>query len=187
MVKRDRTDKRERRAERKRIQREAKKLLTERFKVPAGFVGGYHGIYKYIRHYAPKTTGDGYALLYNFVGEAQATPSKRPHRFPKKIAPVITIPIALKDDFLQSYEWRRVRMEALKKYGTRCQCCGATPADGVKMNVDHIKPRKLFPQLALDISNLQVLCEVCNHGKGNWDMTDWRQKDGISSQPESVG
>jgi 5-methylcytosine-specific restriction endonuclease McrA len=78
-------------------------------------------------------------------------------------------------------------MEALKKYGTRCQCCGATPADGVKMNVDHIKPRKLFPQLALDISNLQVLCEVCNHGKGNWDMTDWRQKDGISSQPESVG
>ena len=44
------------------------------------------------------------------------------------------------------------------------------------MNVDHIKPRKLFPNLALDSSNLQVLCEVCNHGKGNWDMTDWRKE-----------
>ena len=79
------------------------------------------------------------------------------------------------DAFLQTYEWRRVRMEALKKYGARCQCCGATPAHGAVMNVDHIKPRKLFPHLALDIKNLQILCHECNHGKGNWDMTDWRE------------
>lgn len=76
--------------------------------------------------------------------------------------------------FLLSYEWRRIRMQALKKYGARCQCCGATASDGVRLHVDHIKPRKLFPALALDIENLQVLCEECNHGKGNWDMTDWR-------------
>lgn len=78
------------------------------------------------------------------------------------------------DAFLSTYEWRRVRMMALKKYGPRCQCCGATPADGAVMNVDHIKPRKLFPNLALDINNLQILCHNCNHGKGNWDQTDWR-------------
>lgn len=80
------------------------------------------------------------------------------------------------DEFLQSYEWRRVRMMALKKYGPKCQCCGATPADGAVMNVDHIKPRKLYPDLALDINNLQILCHECNHGKGNWDMTDWRDQ-----------
>lgn len=85
------------------------------------------------------------------------------------------------DAFLESYEWRRVRMEALKKYGARCQCCGATPADGVKMHVDHIKPRKLYPELALNLNNLQILCEVCNHGKGNWDMTDWRGNGGSST------
>lgn len=78
------------------------------------------------------------------------------------------------DDFLSTFEWRRVRMMALKKYGPRCQCCGATPADGAVMNVDHIKPRKLFPHLALNVNNLQILCHECNHGKGNWDMTDWR-------------
>lgn len=78
------------------------------------------------------------------------------------------------NEFLLSFEWRRVRMEALKKYGPRCMCCGATPATGAVMNVDHIKPRKHFPHLALDINNLQILCETCNHGKGNWDRTDWR-------------
>jgi 5-methylcytosine-specific restriction endonuclease McrA len=80
------------------------------------------------------------------------------------------------DDFLSTYEWRRLRMEVLIKHGRRCVCCGATPMTGAVMNVDHIKPRKLFPELALDINNLQVLCGECNHGKGNWDMTDWKNK-----------
>jgi HNH endonuclease len=78
------------------------------------------------------------------------------------------------DDFLKTYEWRKLRMEALKKYKPRCMCCGATPATGAVMNVDHIKPRRLFPSLAMDINNLQILCHDCNHGKGNWDQTDWR-------------
>jgi 5-methylcytosine-specific restriction endonuclease McrA len=78
------------------------------------------------------------------------------------------------DAFLSTFQWRKVRMEALKKYGPRCQCCGATPATGAVMNVDHIKPRKKWPSLALDVNNLQILCHDCNHGKGNWDQTDWR-------------
>ena len=78
------------------------------------------------------------------------------------------------DAFLSTYEWRKLRMQALKKYGPKCMCCGATPKDGAVMNVDHIKPRKTFPSLALDINNLQILCHDCNHGKGNWDQTDWR-------------
>jgi len=77
-------------------------------------------------------------------------------------------------DFLSTYAWRKLRMEALIKYGRKCMCCGATPATGAVMNVDHIKPRKFFPSLALDINNLQVLCHECNHGKGNWDQSDWR-------------
>ena len=28
---------------------------------------------------------------------------------------------------------------------------------------------------ALEITNLQILCHECNHGKGNWDQTDWRR------------
>lgn len=84
-------------------------------------------------------------------------------------------PHANSPDFLQSKAWKRLRIKALQKHGARCQCCGATPATGAVLNVDHIKPRLLFPDLALVLENLQVLCHECNEGKGNWDMTDWRQ------------
>ena len=76
--------------------------------------------------------------------------------------------------FYHSPEWLRVRYEALKRSRGHCECCGASPADGARMNVDHIKPRHKFPALALDIDNLQVLCARCNAGKGGWDQTDWR-------------
>lgn len=78
------------------------------------------------------------------------------------------------DAFLESFEWRAARMLAIKRYGPVCQCCGASPKTGAVINVDHIKPRRLFPELALDQDNLQILCHDCNHGKGSWDQTDWR-------------
>lgn len=81
------------------------------------------------------------------------------------------------DEFLKSYAWLTLRMKVFLLYGRRCLCCGATPESGAIMNVDHIKPRRLFPHLALDIKNLQVLCGDCNKGKGSWDQTDWRQPD----------
>jgi len=105
--------------------------------------------------------------------------AKKPSKSKRKAAakradhPLVT-PSSDSKEFLLTYEWRKVRMLALKKYGPKCQCCGATPKDGAVMNVDHIKPRKLFPALALDVKNLQILCHECNHGKGNWDNTDWR-------------
>lgn len=127
---------------------------------------------------------EGYRLLarlYDATPEAQ-TPLKvsqaktrkgTSYEARKTKAP---LPAVATDAFLSSYAWRRLRMEVLIEQGRRCQCCGATPDNGVVMHVDHIKPRRLFPELALEKSNLQVLCEVCNHGKGNWDQTDWKQE-----------
>lgn len=85
-------------------------------------------------------------------------------------------------DFLTSYSWRAVRMQALKLHGAICMCCGDTPKNGAVMNVDHIKPRRTHPHLALKIDNLQILCGACNHGKGNWDDTDWRESDPESQE-----
>jgi len=84
-----------------------------------------------------------------------------------------TKPKVNSDEFLQSKSWKRLRIEAFNKYGNFCNCCGAKPSDGVRLNVDHIKPRRLFPELALNIDNLQILCADCNSGKGNWNMSNF--------------
>lgn len=82
--------------------------------------------------------------------------------------------LSSKKGFYVSDEWRRVRYEALKIHGGACQCCGAKAEKGKPLHVDHIKPRSKFPDLALDINNLQVLCADCNLGKSARDQTDWR-------------
>lgn len=88
---------------------------------------------------------------------------------------------ASKDAFYKSWEWRTLRMEVIKEFGRECQCCGAAPGmktasgDPVRICVDHIKPLSKFWELRLVRSNLQILCDECNQGKGNWDQTDFRK------------
>jgi len=114
------------------------------------------------------------------IARIEARPDK-PKRLPKGTKPAA--PRFRIDpnhpDFLSSFEWRQLRMRVLTHYGLRCMCCGATPDHGAVMHVDHIKPRKKRPDLALTFDNLQVLCHECSHGKGNWDETDWRPKEPV--------
>lgn len=95
-----------------------------------------------------------------------------------KIVPIPEIRLDY-DVFYRSEEWRRIRYDVLVRDRATCQCCGASPTStpGVVMNVDHIKPISKFPELRLDIGNLQVLCSACNQGKGRRDQTDWRHEE----------
>jgi len=115
----------------------------------------------------------------------KSKPVKQPKRFkhPKWVAPkaeTVTPTYASKDEFYKSWEWRTLRMEAIQRHGRSCQCCGAAPgqkdATGapVRICVDHIKPISKHWHLRLDLSNLQILCDECNMGKGNWSETDFR-------------
>lgn len=90
--------------------------------------------------------------------------------------------------FLQTHQWARARYEAfranrLAHKRLQCDLCGHGPHDGFEMNVDHIKGRHSHPHLALEQSNLQVLCgdhpaqgKGCNAGKGRKYQDDWRQE-----------
>jgi 5-methylcytosine-specific restriction endonuclease McrA len=86
--------------------------------------------------------------------------------------------------FYATAEWKRLRYLVLKERGARCECCGATPADGATMRVDHIKPVSRAWDRRLDPTNLQVLCNDCNWGKGGWDETDWRGRGRVPSPDE---
>ena len=74
-------------------------------------------------------------------------------------------------DFYRSQVWRSLRIEVLAESNRRCLLCGNSPDNGITLHVDHIKPRSLFPELALEKSNLQVLCEDCNLGKMTNELT----------------
>lgn len=76
--------------------------------------------------------------------------------------------------FYRSKEWRRLRYQAFSEYGNKCCVCGRGPNDGMVMHVDHIKPRSLYPHLALTLSNLQIMCNECNVSKSNKDEVKWR-------------
>lgn len=79
------------------------------------------------------------------------------------------------DEFLESWEWTNLRYRVLQFHGRKCQCCGAQPP-AVVLHVDHIKPRSLYPELAMEFDNLQVLCAACNKGKSNKHFEDFRLK-----------
>lgn len=99
-----------------------------------------------------------------------------------------------KENFYSSWQWKELRFQVLKLQGRACQCCGATAgtrdATGkpVKIVVDHIKPISKFWELRLQRTNLQVLCDECNMGKGAWDETDFLALDKVvhASRPAKI-
>lgn len=79
------------------------------------------------------------------------------------------------NNFYSTDEWRELRIEAFNIHGYKCLKCGAHGED-VELHVDHIKPRSKYPELELDIDNMQILCKECNLKKSNYHSTDYREK-----------
>ncbi len=76
------------------------------------------------------------------------------------------------DDFCDSKPWRELRAKVIDFYGRQCMKCKGV---GDIIQVDHIKPKSLYPELALDFRNMQVLCIHCNKDKGQVT-ADYRSK-----------
>lgn len=75
-------------------------------------------------------------------------------------------------EFYRTRVWRDLRYKVLKENAAkhkdgkaRCVQCGVTAGER-PLEVDHCRPRSLFPHLELVKENLQVLCHDCNQGKG---------------------
>lgn len=63
---------------------------------------------------------------------------------------------------------RSLRFAVLKRDNYRCCICGRDVKDGVKLEIDHIVPVSKGGKTV--ITNLQTLCQDCNHGKWSRDM-----------------
>ena len=58
-----------------------------------------------------------------------------------------------------------LRYDILQRDNFRCQICGSTAQDGVKLHVDHIIPVSKGGKT--ERSNLRTLCDRCNSGKSD--------------------
>jgi HNH endonuclease len=68
--------------------------------------------------------------------------------------------------FYTTPEWRTARLAVIHRDGRVCKMCSLHILLKRDITVDHVRPRSKFPQLALDLGNLQVLCRSCNSSKG---------------------
>lgn len=83
---------------------------------------------------------------------------------------VLGVPEKERDRFYTTPEWISIRKEILSQQGQECTRCGSEEG----LCVDHVVPRNTRPDLALEPSNLQVLCRSCNSKKRS-KTTDYRK------------
>jgi len=85
-------------------------------------------------------------------------------------------------------EWTVLRFSILRRDGWQCKYCGRTPADGVKLHVDHIVAKA---RGGLDNpDNLITACVDCNLGKSASNLTPEeceviRNRAGVASPSEN--
>ena len=73
--------------------------------------------------------------------------------------------------FYQSSEWKLLRKQVRanwKRTGKGCGVCGQRIKWNERPVVDHIQNRRKYPELALHIHNLQMVCHPCNSKKAAW-------------------
>jgi 5-methylcytosine-specific restriction endonuclease McrA len=57
-----------------------------------------------------------------------------------------------------TWSWQRCRSAFLKIVGKQCSCCSSTK----RIEVHHILPRHIRPDLSVDMTNLIALCKGCH-------------------------
>jgi 5-methylcytosine-specific restriction endonuclease McrA len=72
-------------------------------------------------------------------------------------------------DFYLSAEWKQCKQTFKQGKPLVCAACqdDLSGENYHRLNVDHIKPLRLFWELRTDMNNLQILCVDCNYIKGN--------------------
>lgn len=66
--------------------------------------------------------------------------------------------------FYRSSAWRTLRKQAILRDQFQCVDCGSVK----DLEVNHIEPRCLNPELRLELDNLETLCKICHAVKTAW-------------------
>lgn len=91
-----------------------------------------------------------------------------------------------RNKFYRSKEWRELREKILADSHYECLWCSqkGLSSQGKTLEVDHIKELKDYPELALEPSNLRVLCRQCHNERHH---RSWANKKKVKEKNYRVG
>jgi 5-methylcytosine-specific restriction protein A len=76
--------------------------------------------------------------------------------------------------FYSTRRWRYTAQQILIRDNFTCSHCGASRYQGARIDVDHIQPIRLRPDLAYDPDNLRLLCRRCHNKRTHGRRTSSR-------------
>lgn len=79
------------------------------------------------------------------------------------------------DPFYNSTPWRKLRAYVLTT-NPLCKYCNLSGVLTPAVIGDHYRPKRLYPDLALDASNIVPCCDTCHQIKRGWEKTILSQK-----------
>ncbi|QYJ99440.1 hypothetical protein K0J45_09700 [Shewanella alkalitolerans] len=80
-----------------------------------------------------------------------------------------TIPEKEKQKLISHYRNEHVRCALIKSSYGKCAFCECIPSEGGNVEVEHFKPKSIYPELTFEWNNFLPSCRKCNGSKDSHD------------------
>lgn len=96
------------------------------------------------------------------------------------------IPLDIKNSMWVHYRHPDIKEKLFASSHQKCAFCEAKPAESGNIEVEHFKPKSLYPELAFEWDNFLPVCRKCNVSKSNHDTGKEPIVNPCSDDPETI-
>lgn len=96
------------------------------------------------------------------------------------------IPLSIKNAMWVHYRHHDIKEKLFASSHQKCAFCEAKPAESGNIEVEHFKPKSLYPELAFEWDNFLPVCRKCNDSKSNHDTGKEPIVDPSADDPETI-
>lgn len=79
------------------------------------------------------------------------------------------IPKEIKDRMWKNYRDSAIKEALFQASFNKCAFCESKPGESGNIEIEHFRPKSLYPKLAFAWENLLPVCRKCNESKRSWD------------------
>lgn len=96
------------------------------------------------------------------------------------------IPLSVKNSMWTHYRHPDIKEKLFAASHQKCAFCEAKPAESGNIEVEHFKPKSLYPELAFEWNNFLPVCRKCNESKSDHDIGKEPIVNPSSDDPEKI-